>query len=52
MNYYDKTNKISRLIEETYEWSPTILLPDGDKCIDISSAEMGTASDTPANATK
>jgi hypothetical protein len=30
----------------------TILLPDGDKSIDISSAAMGMASVTPANATK
>jgi hypothetical protein len=52
MNYYDITNKISRLVEETHEWSSTILLPDGDKCIDISSAAMGTASVTLANATK
>ena len=30
----------------------TILLPDGDKCIDISSAAMGMASVTPVNAIK
>jgi hypothetical protein len=52
MNYYNITNKISRLVEETHEGSSTILLPDGDKCIDISSAAMGTASVTSANATK
>jgi hypothetical protein len=52
MNYYDITNKISRLLEETHEWSSTILLPDDNKCIDISSAAMCTASVTPANATK
>jgi hypothetical protein len=52
MNYYDITNKISRLIEETHEWSSIILLPDGDKCIDISSAAKDTASVTPAKATK
>jgi hypothetical protein len=52
MKYYNITNKISRLVEETHQWSSTILLPDGDKCIDISSAAMGTASFTPANATK
>jgi hypothetical protein len=52
MNYYDITNKISTLIEETHEWSSTILLPDGDKCIDISSAAMGMASVTPVNAIK
>jgi hypothetical protein len=52
MNYYDITNKISRLIEENHVWSLTILLPDGDRCIDISSAAMGTASVTPSNATK
>jgi hypothetical protein len=52
MNYHDITNKISRLVDETHEWSPTILLPDGDKCIDISSAAMDTASVTLANATK
>jgi hypothetical protein len=33
-------------------WSSIILLPDGDRCIDISSAAMGTASVTPSNATK
>ncbi len=52
MNYYDITNKISRLIEENHVWSSTILLPDGDRCIDISSAAMGTASVTLSNATK
>jgi hypothetical protein len=52
MNYYDITNKICRLIDETHEWSSTILLPDGDKSIDISSAAMGMASVTPANSTK
>ena len=52
MNYYNITNEISRLVEETHVWSSTILLPDGDRCIDISSAAMGTASVTLANATK
>ncbi len=52
MNYYNVTNEICRLIDETHEWSSTILLPDGDKSIDISSAAMGKASVTPANATK
>jgi hypothetical protein len=52
MNYYDITNKISRLVEETHERSSIILLPDGDKCTDISSAAMGTTSVTLANATK
>jgi hypothetical protein len=52
MNYYHITNKIFRLIEETYVWSSTILLPDGDRCIDISSAAMGTASITSVSATK
>jgi hypothetical protein len=33
-------------------WPSTILLPDGDRYIDISAAAMGTASLTPANATK
>jgi hypothetical protein len=52
MNYYDITNKISRLVEENHVWSSTIFLPDGDRCIDISSAAMGTASVTLSNATK
>jgi hypothetical protein len=52
MNYYELTNEISRLVDETHEWSSTILLQDGDECIDISSAAMGMASVTPANATK
>jgi hypothetical protein len=52
MNYYDLTNKISRLIEENHVWSSTILLPDSDRCIYISSAAMGMASVTPSNATK
>jgi hypothetical protein len=52
MNYYDITNKISRLVEENHVWSLTILLPDGDRCIDISSAAMGMASVTLSNATK
>jgi hypothetical protein len=40
MNYYDITNEICKLVDETHEWSSTILLPDGDKCIGISSAAM------------
>jgi hypothetical protein len=52
MNCYDITSKICRLVDETHEWSSTILLPDGDKSIDISSAAVGTASVTPANAIK
>jgi hypothetical protein len=52
MDYYDVTAEISRLVDETHEWSSTILLPDGDKSIDISSAAMGTASVTLANTTK
>jgi hypothetical protein len=52
MNYYDITNGISRLIEENNVRSSTILLPDDDRYIDISSAAMGTASVTPSNATK
>jgi hypothetical protein len=52
MNYYNITNKICRLIDETHEWSSTILLPDGDKSIYISSTAMGKASVTPANAIK
>ncbi len=52
MNYYDITNKICRLVDESHEWSSTILLPYGDKSIDISSAAMGKASVIPANATK
>jgi hypothetical protein len=52
MNYYDITNEICRLVDETHEWLSTILLPDGDKSIDISSDAIGTASVTLANATK
>jgi hypothetical protein len=52
MNYYDITNKISRLVEENHVWPSTILLPDSDSCIDISSAAMGMASIIPSNATK
>jgi hypothetical protein len=52
MNYYDITSGISRLVEENNVWSSTILLPDGDRYADTSSAAMGMASVTPANATK
>ena len=52
MNYYDTTNEICRLVDETHEWSATILLPDLDKSIDISSSAMGKALVTPANAPK
>jgi hypothetical protein len=52
MNYYNISNKIARLVEENHVWSSTILLPDGDRCIDYSSAAMGTALVTPANSTK
>jgi hypothetical protein len=50
MNYYNITNGISRLVEENNVWSSTILLPDGNRYIDISSAAMDTASVTPSNA--
>jgi hypothetical protein len=52
MNHYDISNKIYRLVEENHVWSSTVLLPDGGRCIDISSAATGTASVTLANATK
>jgi hypothetical protein len=46
MNYQDITNEIYCLVDQSIEWS------DGDKFLDISSAEMGESSVNPVNATK
>jgi hypothetical protein len=48
---YFTAQKIN-LINAMKSINQSILLPYGDKSIDISSAAMGTASVTPANATK
>jgi hypothetical protein len=52
MNYQDITNEICQLVDKSNVWSSTIVLPNGDNILDISSAAMGESSITPINATK
>jgi hypothetical protein len=52
MNYQHVTSDICRLVDENNKWSSTILIPQGDGFLDISSALMGDLSATPVGATK
>jgi hypothetical protein len=52
MNYQHVTSDICRLVDENNQWSSTILIPQGDGFLDISSALMGNLSATPVGATK
>jgi len=52
MNYQHLTSDICRLVDENNQWSSTILIPQGDGFLDISSALMGDLSATPVGATK
>ena len=51
MSYQDLTNDIRRLVNDSNVWSSTILIPDGDGVLDISSAANGADSSTPVGAT-
>jgi hypothetical protein len=51
MNYQHLTSDICRLVDENNQWSCTIVIPQGDGFLDISSAFMGDFSATPFGAT-
>ncbi len=52
MNYQHLTSSdICRLVDENNQWSCTIVIPQGDGFLDISSALMGDFSATPVGAT-
>jgi len=51
MSYQDLTNDICRLVNDCNVWSSTIVIPDGDSVIVISSAANGADSSTPVGAT-
>jgi hypothetical protein len=52
MNYQHVTSDICHLVDENNQWSSTILIPQGDGFLDISSALMGDLSATSVGATK
>jgi hypothetical protein len=52
MNYEHVTSNICHLVDENNQWSSTILIPQGDRFLDISSALMVDLSATPVGATK
>jgi hypothetical protein len=52
MNYEHVTTDICHRVDENNQWSSTILIPQGDSFLDISSALMGDLSATPVGATK
>ncbi len=52
MNYEHVTSDICSLVNENNQWSSTILIPQSDGFLDISSALMGNLSATPVGATK
>jgi hypothetical protein len=51
LNYQHLTSDICRLVDENDKWSSTIVIPQGDGFLDISSALMGDFSATPVGAT-
>ena len=51
MNYQNLSEEIACLVDKTNKWSSTILIPQGDLRIDVSSAAMGDLSTTPVGAT-
>jgi hypothetical protein len=51
MNYHQLTSDICRLVDENNHWSSTIVIPQGDGFLDISSALLGAFSATPVGAT-
>ncbi len=46
MNYESISNEICHLVEQANIWSSTIIIPQGDEYLDISSAAMGKLSTT------
>jgi hypothetical protein len=52
INYEHVTSDICHLVDENNQWSSTILIPQGDGFLDISSALMGDLSATLVGATK
>jgi hypothetical protein len=51
MNYQHLTSDICRLVDENNQWTCTIVIPQGDGFLDISSALIGDFSATPVGAT-
>jgi hypothetical protein len=51
MNYEVVSKEIIRLAELTNNWSSTIIIPQGDAFLNISSAAQGKLSVTPDGAT-
>ncbi len=51
MNYQHLALDICHLVNENNQWSSTIVIPQGDGFLDISSALMGDFSSTPVGAT-
>jgi hypothetical protein len=51
MNYQHLTLDVCHLVNENYQWSSTIVIPQGDGFLDISSALMGDFLSTPVGAT-
>ncbi len=51
MNYQHFTSDVCCLVDENNQWSSTIIIPQGDGFLDISSALMGDFSATPVGAT-
>ena len=51
MNYDEISKEICRLAELTNNWSSTIIIPQGDAFLNISSAAQGKLSVTPDGAT-
>ena len=51
MNYEDISNEICHLVEQTNKWSSTIIIPQGEEFLNISSAAMGKLLVSPDNAT-
>ncbi len=52
MNYEHVTSNICHLVDENNQWLSTILIPQGDGFLDISSAFIGDLSATPVGTTK
>jgi hypothetical protein len=51
MNYQHLTSDICRIVNENNQWSSTIVIPQGDGFLVISSTLMGNFSATPVGAT-
>ncbi len=51
-SYNDITNDVCRLVKLSYDWSSTVVIPNGIDLLDISSAANGDLSKTSVGATK